>query len=140
MQKNILSVILGGWLTLTGVQAQNRAENLPMDSLITVPQMSFVQTTYNYGTVRKGEKITTSFQFKNTGKKPLKILVVQASCGCTVTEWQRASIPSGAVGEINITLDTNLMKDATGKQTKSVLVITNAKNKEVLLSMEGEVN
>jgi Protein of unknown function (DUF1573) len=119
--------------------AQNKAESLPMDSLLTVPQMVFAGTSYDFGKVRKGEKISTSFHFKNTGAKPLRILTVQVSCGCTVTEYQQTPIEPGKTGEITVVLDTNLMKSTVGKQTKSVLVISNAKVKEVLLSMEGEI-
>ena len=118
--------------------AQNKAANLPMDSTSKFPQISFAQMKYDFGQVRKGEKVMTAFHFKNTGMKPLQILQVQTTCGCTITEWQKTVIPPNGTGEISVIFDTTV-KDMAGKQTKSILVISNAKNKEVLLSLEGDI-
>ncbi len=109
-----------------------------MDSTCKFPQISFAQMKYNFGKVRKGEKVATAFHFKNTGLKPLKILQVQTTCGCTITEWSKNTIEPNATGEISVIFDTTV-KDMQGAQTKSFLVITNAKNKEVLLTLEGDI-
>lgn len=117
---------------------QNKAANLPMDSTCKFPQIAFAQMKYNFGNIRKGEKVSTAFHFKNTGLKPLKILQVQTTCGCTITEWSKNAIEPNATGEINVIFDTTV-QDMIGNQTKSLLIITNARNKEVLLSLEGNI-
>jgi len=109
-----------------------------MDSTCKFPQIAFAQMKYDFGKIRKGEKVTTAFHFKNTGLKPLKILQVQTTCGCTITQWQKELIPPNGTAEISVVFDTTL-KDMVGKQTKSILVISNGKNKEVLLALEGEI-
>ncbi len=123
---------------ITASYAQNKAAGLPMDSTSKFPQISFAQMKYDFGKVRKGEKVATAFHFKNTGMKPLQILQVQTTCGCTVTEWSKLIIPPNGTSEISVIFDTTV-KDMMGSQTKSLLVITNAKNKEVLLTLEGEI-
>ena len=120
------------------VVAQNKAANLFMDSTSKFPKIAFVNLQHDFGKIRKGEKINTSFHFKNIGMKPVQILQVQTTCGCTITEWSKTPIASGGTGEINVTFDTTV-KDMTGKQTKTLLVISNALNKEVLISLEGEI-
>lgn len=118
--------------------AQNKAEGLKMDSTAKFPQISFAQMKYDFGKVRKGEKVSTAFHFKNTGTKPLKILQVQTTCGCTITEWSKNPIAPNATSEISVVFDTTV-KDMIGKPTKTILVISNAQNKEVLLTLEGEI-
>lgn len=126
---------------LTGlcVNAQNKAETLPQDSTATTPKLSFANTVYDFGKIRKGEKIVTSFYFKNTGTQPLILLQVQTSCGCTATNWSREPIAPNATGEITVTFDTTAKEDLTGKQSKYLLVISNAINKEEKLILKGEV-
>jgi hypothetical protein len=120
-------------------QAQNRAESLTQDTTLTKPQIGFVSKSYNFGKIRKGEKIVTSFYFKNTGTRPLKILQVQTSCGCTATNWTRGYINPNAVGEITVTFDSGSKDEILGNQSKVMLVISNALDKEVKLTLEGEV-
>ena len=134
----ILSVIV----LFCGFQAfsQNKAEALEQDTNLIHPQITFVSNTYNFGKIRKGEKITTSFYFKNTGTKPLLILQVQTSCGCTASSWSKEYIEPNETGEITVVFDTNAKEDIIGKQSKYLLVISNAVNKEVKLGLEGEVS
>src|SRR3546814_20299030 len=42
--------------------------------------------TYDFGTVKEGEKVEHEFTFTNTGSQPLNVSTVQASCGCTRSE------------------------------------------------------
>jgi hypothetical protein len=119
--------------------AQNKAESLVQDTTLKFPQITFVSTSYNFGVIRKGEKFTTSFYFKNTGTKPLQILLVQTSCGCTVSEWSKTPIEPNATGEINVVFDSAAKENLKGKQKKILLVYSNAIQKEVKLSLEGEI-
>jgi hypothetical protein len=119
--------------------AQNKAESLPMETNIPYGKLAFVEKTYNFGKIRKGEKITTSFFYKNTGSKPVTILQVQTSCGCTVTTWEKKPIQVGKTGEISVTFDSAEKSDLIGQQTKTILVISDATNKEEKLTLSGEV-
>ncbi len=128
------------FLGFSKVKAQNLADALPMDSLVQGPQMTFVSPMYNFGKVRQGDKINTSFFFKNTGNQPLIILQVQTSCGCTVSNWSRDPVLPGQTGEINVTFDSGEQKDHTGDQKKVLLVISNSIEKEQQLVLLGQVS
>ncbi|TAE76036.1 MAG: DUF1573 domain-containing protein [Bacteroidetes bacterium] len=119
--------------------SQNKAESLPMESDVINGKLAFVDKTYNFGKIRKGEKVTTSFYYKNTGTKSINILQVQTSCGCTITEWSKKIIEVGKTGEISVTFDSNEKEDIIGQQNKVILVISNATNKEEKLTLQGEV-
>src|SRR5258708_5309740 len=59
-----------------------------------------IDTTYNFGKVSEGEKITYNFRFVNSGKKLLVIDKATASCGCTIAEKPEAPIFPGDTGFI----------------------------------------
>ena len=48
------------------------------------PAFKFVTETINYGKITLGSNGVRVFEFTNTGKSPLIITQVKASCGCTV--------------------------------------------------------
>lgn len=117
----------------------NKAELIPQDTTLLTPQITFVDQEYDFGKIRKGEKIHTSYFFKNTGTRPLRLLQVQTSCGCTATDWTKKAIAPNETGEIKVTFDTLAKDNITGMQKKILLVISNAKDKEVPLVLKGEV-
>ena len=119
--------------------AQNKAKNLPQNKNLTTPEITFVKTVYDFGQIRLGDKIKTSYFFKNTGTKDLLLLQVQTSCGCTATEWSSEVIKPNEVGEIKVVFDTEQIENKIGKQNKVILVISNAKSKEVKLHLIGTV-
>lgn len=118
----------------------NKAQYLKQDSSLKTAQISFVERTYDFGKLRKGEKVSTSFYFKNTGTKPLIILQVQTSCGCTATHWKNQPIQPNETGEITVTFDSSAKEELYGIQNKVILVISNALNKEEKLFITGEVS
>lgn len=119
--------------------AQNKAEFIPMDSTAKTPRIAFANNIYDFGKIRKGDKVSTSFYFKNTGSQPLVLLQVQTSCGCTATRWSREPILPNQTGEISVTFDTLAKDNILGTQKKVLLVISNAINKEESLLLTGEV-
>jgi hypothetical protein len=44
---------------------------------------------FDFGRIPQGKPVTHIFEVANTGKDSLKIINVQASCGCTTPEWDR---------------------------------------------------
>ncbi len=140
MNKLIFLAILIGWgIASYNLKAQNKAEALPQDTTLTRPQITFVNKTYDFGKVNKGEKVLTSFYFKNTGTRPLRILQVQTSCGCTATDWSKEPIAPNAVSEITVIFDPDYQENLKGSQEKALLVISNGINKEEILILKGEV-
>ena len=64
-------------------------------------QLTFREETYDFGAVDENKgPVTHEFVFTNNSGRPVRILQVQASCGCTTPGWSKEVIPSGKEGFI----------------------------------------
>ncbi|MBQ6882299.1 MAG: DUF1573 domain-containing protein [Alistipes sp.] len=69
-------------------------------------QLRFEKADYDFGTLtEEGGKQTCSFVGVNVGDKPIVILDVVTSCGCTVPEFSRKPIRPGEQSLITVTYD-----------------------------------
>lgn len=88
------------------------------------------------GRVAKGEIIEHTFEIRNEGDAPLKIVRVKPTCGCTVAEYDQ-TIGAGKKGSLRARLDTS---DFRGPIAKSIRVFTNdAGNPELTLVIKADV-
>ncbi|MFB6343790.1 DUF1573 domain-containing protein [Saccharicrinis sp. FJH62] len=102
------------------------------------PDIVFENTTFNFGTIKQGQKVEYEFPFSNTGKSNLIIRKVKASCGCTAIKPEKTVIGAGENSSIKIEFDS---RGKSGRQYKTVTVITNAPNHPtVVLKIIGTVN
>lgn len=93
------------------------------------------QAEYDFGKIPQGKPVTTVFSVTNTGKTPLKIENVQASCGCTTPEWEKdKAIEPGATSKITVGYNAA----AEGPFTKTITVTYNGTQTK-LLAIKGEV-
>jgi hypothetical protein len=60
------------------------------------------EAEHNFATIPQGKPVYYSFEITNTGKTPLKLDNVAASCGCTTPEWSRDAIAPGATAKIKV--------------------------------------
>ncbi len=67
------------------------------------------------------ETFDTVFNFKNTGDKPVKIISVQTSCGCTTATLAKTTYAPGESGELKAEID---LRNRTGWQEKTITVTT----------------
>lgn len=106
------------------------------DSL--APEIEFHKEIYNFGKVKSGEKLETSFHFRNSGNSPLVITLVKDSCNyCTTSNWSKDIVQQKGKGRIDVTWDSKNLK---GKQSISIYVESNAvhAHKELTLTAEFE--
>ena len=101
----------------------------------TKPHVQFDELVHDYGQILQGANGNYSFKFKNTGKEPLIIQNVQATCGCTIPKKPNQPILPGETSEITVTYDTHRL----GFFQKNLTVISNADNANVVLTIKGEV-
>lgn len=102
------------------------------------PKIVFDNIKYDFGKEKSGTVVKYSFVFKNEGKKPLDILKIKTSCGCTTTKLAQKTYKKNKTGSIEIVFNTSGRK---GKQHKTITVITNdPKNSEIVLNLNGELN
>ncbi len=112
----------------------NNAETVPAGPTTT---LSFGETTFDFGQVDEGEKVSHEYKFTNTGSEPLVISNAKGSCGCTVPQWPKTPIAPGAEGTILVEFNS---KGKPGKQTKRVTVTANTNPAQSFLTITGQVN
>ncbi len=100
------------------------------------PEISFDKEEFDFGTVKEGEVVETTFIVTNTGKSDLVITHAQASCGCTVPEWTKDPIAPGETGDIKVSFNTS---GRTNKQSKSVTLTTNTEKGREIIKISGMV-
>lgn len=86
------------------------------------PVITFEKTEHDFGKLLKGEVVTYSFKFKNSGDAPLLITGVEKACGCTTSKYDSRPINPGEEGKIVITFDSSSKK---GYQNIRIVVKAN---------------
>ena len=108
----------------------------PSDGKSHAPEIEFVKTVHDYGTIFQGGNGECEFEFKNVGKEPLVLSNVSSSCGCTVPSWPRDPVMPGKTAVIKVKYNT----DRVGGINKTVTVSSNAEqNQTVVLRIQGHV-
>lgn len=97
--------------------------------------LAFDQEVIDYGTVAYKSDGTRTFTFKNTGKSPVVIADIKTSCGCTIATKPTKAIMPGESSEITVKYATNKV----GPFSKSITVISNAKEGRKVLKIKGKV-
>ena len=101
------------------------------------PFMNFKTQKHNFGTITQDKgPVSYTFEFINTGSKPVIIKDVQSSCGCTTPFWTRKPVPPGGKGQIRVEFDP---RNRPGAFYKTVTIYSNAKNNPVVLEIRGTV-
>lgn len=113
----------------------NREENVKATDE-NAPLINMKEDTYEFGTVKEGEKVEHKFVFSNGGKTPLIISNVSASCGCTTPEYPKNPIKPGDSGTIRVVFDS---QNQVGVQHKIITVLSNAQPSRTILHLRGEV-
>ncbi|PIE86243.1 MAG: hypothetical protein CSA05_01650 [Bacteroidia bacterium] len=99
--------------------------------------MSFKNTHHDFGKIKEVDgAVSTVFNFVNTGKEPVIIGKVKATCGCTTPTWTNTPIPPGGSGFVKAVYDP---RNRPGKFNKSITVTSNSENSPVFLRISGEV-
>ncbi len=106
-------------------------------SFLNGQDLNFNEKEFDFGEIKELEgKVSHKFIFTNTGGKPIKILSVKPSCGCTTPNWSKNEIKPGKEGFIIAEYNP---KGRPGVFRKSLSVVTND-NKRSLLFIKGKVN
>lgn len=76
------------------------------------------------------------FVFTNNSGRPVRIISVQASCGCTTPAWTKEAVAPGKAGFITASFDP---KGRPGYFNKSLTVTTDLSGNPVVLQIKGTV-
>ncbi len=103
--------------------------------------VKFKENEYNFGKVMEGKIVEYDFEFTNTGKEPLTLKSVKASCGCTTPSWPRTPIAPGEKGKIHARFDTKRRGRVGGKpENKRITVTGNMEGGKQILTLKGTID
>ena len=103
---------------------------------VLTPNIEMLETSYNFGEIQQGESVTHDFILKNTGEADLIISAAKGSCGCTVPQWPKTPIAKGEEAAIKVTFNS---AGRSGKQNKTVTLVTNAIPNTKVITINGNV-
>ena len=97
--------------------------------------LSLKETEFDFGKIPQGKPVTHIFEVTNKSNLPLKIMQVNASCGCTTPTWEKDK--TIAPGE-KTTITVGYNAAAEGPFTKFITVSYNdTQSKQI--TIKGEV-
>lgn len=100
--------------------------------------LQFREETFDFGSVKEESgAVTHEFMFTNTGSRPVKILTVQPSCGCTTPSWSKEAVGVGKTGFIQASFNP---KGRPGYFNKSLTVTTDLDGNPIVLQIKGQVS
>lgn len=98
-------------------------------------QATFPEKTHDFGIIKEEKgPVSTTFEVVNTGNKPLIIVDVTVSCGCTSREYTKKPIAPGKSGKIKVIYNP---AGRPGAFKKDIKVRTNGREKRTTLFIEG---
>ncbi len=84
--------------------------------------MTFSEKEFDFGDIKQGDVVKHTFEFTNTGKRPIIIDNASSSCGCTVPTYPREPIAPGDKGTLDVQFNS---AGKAGVVTKVVTVRAN---------------
>jgi outer membrane lipoprotein-sorting protein len=118
--------------TLTSVDKEEQERQKSLS------EIEFERLVHDYGKIVADADYNSTFEFTNTGKKPLLIYDVKTSCGCTVPTWNKNPIPAGAKERIQVTFHPK--SHQLGTEVKTVTVLSNTNPGMTVLQIKADVS
>ena len=131
--KKFLTLLLFLSASLYSV-AQNTSTTSPDNSDGNSKVLQLKETEHDFSKIPQGKPVYYDFEIVNTGKEPLKLDNVHASCGCTTPEWSTDPIAPGATAKIKVGYNA-----ASEGNFEKFITITYNKNQTEQLKIKGIV-
>lgn len=102
-----------------------------------LPVMTFDKKMHDFGTIKEGDVVSTTFEFTNSGKAPLVIVSMKGSCGCTVAnDWPKEPIPVGGKGTFTVKFNS---KGKPNMQQKNITIVANTEKGREVVKIKANV-
>jgi hypothetical protein len=99
--------------------------------------LQFQEEIFDFGMINEQSgPVLHEFSFINNSSRPIKIINVQASCGCTTPDWSKDPIESGKSGFIQASFNP---AGRPGYFNKSLTVTTDFDPNPLTLQIKGQV-
>lgn len=97
----------------------------------------FMEQVHDFGeVVEERGQATQKFLFTNVSSRPVAIVSVKPSCGCTTPSWSKDPVPPGGSGYITAQFDP---KGKPGYFNKTLAVVTDHDGWSIVLQIKGQV-
>lgn len=101
------------------------------------PALTFTPDAWDFGDIPEaGGRVSHTFTGENLGDKPLVILDVVTTCGCTVPEFSRKPVVPGGRTQITVTYDP---QNRPGAFAKELAVYSTERQRIATLTVRGHV-
>ena len=128
----IMRVTLLFTMTWLLASAANAQQLLPDDKVLV-----FEEEEHDFGLIKEADgPAEYEFKFTNKGTKPIRILNVRASCGCTTPAWTREPVAPGQEGFIKAVYNP---LNRPGPFHKTLTITTDASQTPIILRIKGVV-
>jgi hypothetical protein len=78
------------------------AEAQSTASVTVTEAIQMKETGYDFGKIPQGKPVYHSFEIVNISDKPVSLVNIQTSCGCTTPEWSKDPIAPGASTQVKV--------------------------------------
>ncbi len=131
MKKIALLIAAISFTAILFAQEQTTTQTPPAQNI------SWKEVEHNFGTIKEEDGPQTyKFEFTNKGTEPLFITNVQASCGCTATDYTKEPVKAGEKGYVSATYNP---QNRPGQFNKSITVTTSEPQPTTVLRFSGVV-
>ncbi|KFF75954.1 hypothetical protein HX13_00880 [Chryseobacterium sp. P1-3] len=86
---------------VAGTTPETPASNQPSTTV------ALSESNFDFGKIKKGDKVEHIYEVTNTGKNPLIISEVKPGCGCTAPDFTKEPIMPGKKGKITLHFDSS---------------------------------
>lgn len=103
----------------------------------TVSKLHFDSTTYDYGHIREdGGAVSCIFTATNTSDKPIVVMNVITSCGCTTARYERRPVEAGGRFKMELSYDP---MNRPGRIDRYIYVEVSDSEQKIKLRITGNV-
>ncbi|WP_294248076.1 DUF1573 domain-containing protein [uncultured Chryseobacterium sp.] len=114
-------------------EAGTGAAATPNQPLTTI---ALSESNFDFGKIKKGDKVEHVYEVTNTGSNPLVISEVKPGCGCTAPDFTKEPIMPGKKGKITLHFDSS---NFDGNVNKYADVFANVEKTPVKLTFTANI-
>ncbi|MEC3874569.1 DUF1573 domain-containing protein [Chryseobacterium salviniae] len=94
------------------------------------------ESNFDFGKIKKGDKVEHVYEITNTGTNPLVISEVKPGCGCTAPDFTKEPIMPGKKGKITLHFDST---NFDGNVSKYADVFANVEKAPIKLTFTANI-
>lgn len=106
------------------------AQSKPLTNLV------LSENHFDFGKIKKGEKVSHVYEVTNTGENPLIISNVKPACGCTAPDFTKEPILPGKKGQVTLAFDSSSFDGVVHKQAE---IFANTDKAPILLTFSADI-